>query len=85
VTEAPLSTSIQEAIRTGRKIEAIKLLRKERGIGMKEAKEIIDQEITGYRASNPGAFSDSAPSGRGLVLTFIALVAIALYYFAMRQ
>lgn len=47
-----LSPDVMRAIESGRKIEAIKLLRAERGIDLKEAKTIIDQEIVDHRAAN---------------------------------
>ena len=38
----PASQSIEDLVRAGRKIEAIKLLRVETGLGLKEAKDQID-------------------------------------------
>jgi hypothetical protein len=38
-----LSIEVRDAVEGGRKIEAIKLLREERGIGLKEAKEAVDR------------------------------------------
>ncbi len=40
-----LSTAVVAVLRQGNKIEAIRLLREERGIGLKEAKEAVDQYI----------------------------------------
>ncbi len=41
-----LPDNVLDALRRGRKIEAIKLLRKQRGIGLKEAKDAVDQSFT---------------------------------------
>jgi large subunit ribosomal protein L7/L12 len=38
----PPSQSVEELVRAGRKIEAIKLLREETGLGLKEAKDQVD-------------------------------------------
>lgn len=53
------SAAVLEAAANGRKIEAIKLLRLEQGIGLKEAKEIVD----GFD-SQSGEVSPSAPAAR---------------------
>ena len=75
------STAVRRAIEANRKIEAIKLLREERGIGLKEAKTIIDREMAEYRQANPE--SARATSNRGLtfVISFVVLAAILYFIF----
>lgn len=41
-----LSSRVKEQLKKGNKIEAIKILREETGIGLKEAKELIDKAGT---------------------------------------
>lgn len=53
---------VHEAIRSGRKIEAIKIYRKVRGVGLKEAKEAVERLV----ASDSDAYgSDRASGGTG--------------------
>lgn len=55
-----LSTQVLQALQQGRTVEAIKLLREERGIGLKEARELVD----GWQADQPlPAESGGTPSG----------------------
>ena len=72
-----LSAEVLAAIGKNRKIEAIKLLREERRIGLKEAKEIVDQYI---EAQPPGARSPTgnADTGAGRIV-LVACVLIAAY------
>ncbi len=44
-----LPDTVVEAIRSGHKIEAIKLLREARGIGLKEAKRLVDRAAAAER------------------------------------
>jgi Ribosomal protein L7/L12 C-terminal domain len=79
----PLSAAALAAIQQGRTIEAIKIVRQERGIGLKEAKDIVD----GYVHSRPGALP--ARAGAGIeaqwsallwLAAFIALAIVAYYF-----
>lgn len=45
----PITPAIAEAIRAGRKIEAIKLYRQAYGVGLKEAKDAVDVHETANR------------------------------------
>jgi hypothetical protein len=72
-----------EALRRGRQIEAIKIVRQEQSLGLKEAKERVDL----YRATHPVLRDPSADSGFrphcGCVFALVGLVAlIALGLFA---
>ena len=44
-TEAELPADVLEAIHAGRKIDAIKRLRAQNGLGLKEAKELVDAYV----------------------------------------
>ena len=78
--KAGLSTAVMGAIQSGRKIEAIKLIREERGIGLKEAKTLIDHKMAAYRANNPEA-ARAPGSGKLSLMVIIVLLTAVLYYF----
>jgi hypothetical protein len=63
------------ALKAGRKIDAIKLLRERNNYGLKESKEIIDAHIR----LNPDAYGKfGAESGLGR-LVLIAVISAAIY------
>ena len=53
LSDLQLENVVQELLRSGQKIEAIKILRAARGLGLKEAKEAIDQATAGHPFSVP--------------------------------
>ena len=75
-----LSASVMEAIRSGRKIDAIKQLREERGLGLKESKHIIDRELAAYRAANPHLTQDSQSGLFPMILVIVA-IGLVLYFY----
>lgn len=74
-TEPELSTQVLNAIHANRKIDAIKLLREERGLGLKEAKELVDA----YTMKNPHLVVQRNAGGSGGKLILIIAVAAAAY------
>jgi len=52
----PLPADVLSAIQRGKAIEAIKLLRESKGMGWKEARDIVNQRLGGT-ASGPGVVS----------------------------
>lgn len=75
--ETELPEDVLAAVHAGRKIDAIKLLRGRRGLGLKEAKQVI--EI--YIAQNPELVTAS-PSREGIGLARLVLpaaIAVLLY------
>jgi ribosomal protein L7/L12 len=67
-TAPELSAAVRLALMQGNKIEAIKLLREEQNLGLKEAKDLVD----GYVASQPAlhaqlAAAQTASLRKGLV------------------
>jgi len=76
-TEAPFE--VIQAIEQGRKIEAIKLLRKHTGLGLKESKEWIDS----YERQHPGRIAPMRKGDSNMGLPIIALLIFAwlLYRF----
>lgn len=75
--DAELPPDVVEAIRDNRKIDAIKLLREHRNLGLKEAKEIVEDYIDGH--PQPAVKrKNSAETGLGRVILVAVLIA-ALY------
>ncbi len=69
-----LPAQVRNAIHAGRKIDAIKLLRKERGLGLKEAKDIVDA----YTMANPQLVVQRRSSGgTGAIMVVLAIAAAA--------
>jgi len=81
MADSELSPEIMRAIKSGRKIEAIKLLRTERGIDLKASKTIIDQAVNAYREANPKPVRRASSVGLSSVIAFLALAAILYFVF----
>ena len=72
-----------DALHAGRKIEAIKQLRELSGLGLKEAKEIIDRLEAELRAAQPERFAKSAKGQTGcalLLMIFLLVDAVILFF-----
>ena len=60
----PLPAPVLDALARGQTIEAIKLLREARGLGLKEAKDIVDAQLAGAPSSLPASsFEQTMPAG----------------------
>ncbi len=80
--EQELSPEIYQLLAQGRKIEAIKLIREETGLGLAEAKEIADA-LSGHSATDtppPPAMKEEG-GARGF-LAIVAAVLIAYFVYA---
>ena len=77
-----LDQEVITAIQSGRKIDAIKKLRELRGIGLKEAKELVDLYCSKNIISTPSV--QKINSGNGIILLIIfGIVGYGLYrYFS---
>ena len=80
MTEQKLSESVMQSVRSGHTIRALKQLRLETGLGLKDAKHIIDREIAAYRLSNPNAQMNREGSKWPIVIVGI-LIAVAIYWY----
>lgn len=79
--ESELSENVLAAIASNRKIDAIKLLREEKNLGLKEAKEIVDA----YIANNPDlAKSKPQASGFNIKPLLLAAAVTAIAYFVYK-
>ncbi|GJL51228.1 ribosomal protein L7/L12 [Candidatus Nitrospira salsa] len=78
-----LSQPIVAALWEGKKINAIKLLREEQNLGLKEAKDLIDQHIQHNPALQKqfSLFHSEDIRGVGFVLLVILMLVLAFYFF----
>jgi hypothetical protein len=79
--EQELSTEIVDALEAGRKVEAIKMLRVQRGLGLAEAKEQVDL----YIAEHPQQHDRRQQSGLNLIPLIVAAAIAVLAYFAFEN
>ena len=71
----PIEPAVVNAIQRGHKVEAIKLLRESRGIGLKEAKNLVDQ----YEGQGMANFqTSSSPASPQVALAFDQAVVDAI-------
>lgn len=80
-----LPADVAEAMRQGKKIEAIRLLREQTGLGLKEAKEAVEQDQ--HRKTKPGqlrATGEESRTERFIRITVLAVIALVAYYFFTR-
>lgn len=83
ITEDQLPGDVIAAIEQGQKIEAIKLLREATGLGLANAKVLVDRASRKHGPQKPiPSFADQ-PSGIGGLVKSLALmlVIIAAWYF----
>ena len=71
-----------EALTKGRKIEAVKILRREWNIDLKEAKDAVDQYLSLVNSSQVvrRAPTTEAGTGRLLWVIFVVIVVVTGYY-----
>lgn len=76
-TGVDLPADVVAELEANRKIAAIKLLRAERGMGLKEAKE----QVEAYLADNPNSPSHSMPeSDTGIGRIVILIIGVSVIY-----
>ncbi len=87
---AALPPSVVEAMRRGDKIDAIRLLREQTGLGLKEAKDAVEagHQVAGasLRTHSPGTHSPGeVPRARGALAWVVALLVISgvIFYYAL--
>lgn len=80
------SDDVIAAVDNGRKIQAIKILREETGLGLKEAKDAIDALARERRGEPDIGASMTEEGGAGglikLLVVIAALLAVYAYFFA---
>jgi len=80
-TTRELPADVRDAVHANRKIEAIKLLREQQSVGLKEAKEIVDAYI-GENHHLVGDQRSGRESGIGRILMIV--IAGGIIYAAYR-
>lgn len=80
-SDSELPENVLAAIRANRKIDAIKLLRKHRGLGLKDAKNIVDAYVLKH-PSQAVHESPKAESGTGRLV--LGVILLAMGYAAYR-
>lgn len=83
VTEKQLPAAVIRAIEQGRKIEAIKILREETGLGLANAKVLVDRahRTHGPQKPAPGAISEESGGAKLVKSAFLVLILIGFYTF----
>ena len=78
MSDDELSTEVQNLLAAGRKIDAIKQVRAEQGLDLKEAKELVEA----YVARHPDRIPEAPPASSGgrFLLWAAILMAIVLTY-----
>lgn len=79
-TEDQLSEYVVSAIREGRRIEALKRLRNEKGLGLKDAKVLIDREIALNHADNPHYLVKPLKIPLSVVIVVVGILTILVCY-----
>ena len=82
VTDNQLPSDVIRAIEKGQKIEAIKILREATGIGLANAKVLVDRASRTYGPAKPipSAISESSAFGNLAKSLFFAVILAGFYY-----
>jgi ribosomal protein L7/L12 len=72
------AAAVKAALFGGRKIEAIKIYRAQRNVGLFEAKTAVEQLEAELRQSMPGSFTAARAKGCGVTMLMVALLVAAL-------
>lgn len=81
VTDEQLPSAVLEAIAAGRKIEAIKLLREATGLGLANAKVLVDRAASRHAEQTGGLAAPREESNSGRLVGVLALAALAFAAF----
>jgi hypothetical protein len=80
------SDEVIAAVDSGHKIEAIKILREETGLGLKEAKEVIDVLARARKNESGADMGMTEEGGAGGMIKMVVIIAVILgvyfYFFA---
>ena len=86
VTANQLPTDVLRAIEKGRKIEAIKILREATGIGLANAKVLVDRASLnhGPKKALPSAVSEEPVLPKLMKSIFLVLLLASFYFFYLK-
>ena len=84
IADNELPPEVVKAITQGRKIEAIKLLRAATGLGLANAKVLVDRAALRYSQLNPAssAMTEESNTGRLLGMMLVLAVVFVIYQYA---
>lgn len=87
VTENQLPSDVIRAIEKGQKIEAIKILREATGIGLANAKVLVDRAWRTHGPAKPAhsAISESPVFGNLAKSLFLAIILAGFYYIFLQS
>ena len=79
----PFPAAAEAALLKGNKIEAIKIVREQRGVDLKGAKDIVEQHVAAHPGLQMQIDSAQAASRQGFLPWLMAVIIIAglVYYF----
>jgi len=77
-----LSEAVVNEIWDGNKIAAIKLLREEKGLGLKEAKDTVDEYIRNDTTLNQKFQQQSAKTQRGCLMWMVIIGGLAFWVYS---
>lgn len=82
-----VSDAVVAAVDSGHKIEAIKILREETGLGLAEAKDVVDALARARRGAAPkgnhGLVEEGGAGGMiKMIVVIMAILAVYFYFFA---
>ena len=82
-----ISTAAVAALRRGNKIEAIKIVRHERNIGLKEAKDAVEDYVESQPALKTALAEAQGETKRSAVVWIAVLAGLAIlaYYFLSKS
>ncbi|MBM3263049.1 MAG: ribosomal protein L7/L12 [candidate division Zixibacteria bacterium] len=75
----PLSTAAISALHHGNKIEAIKIVREERNIGLKEAKDTVEDYVRSQPDLQASFANAQAETKRSALLWLAVLIGLAFF------
>ena len=78
-----VSDAVIAAVDAGKKIEAVKILREETGLGLAEAKDVIDALVRARRDESPVEQPRLVEEGGagGMIKMVVAIIVILVAYF----
>ena len=79
IADSELPDEVRKAIAEGRKVVAIKLLREATGLGLANAKVIVDRAAARHGLANPRAQRLPVESTTGRLLATMALLVAAFF------
>jgi ribosomal protein L7/L12 len=80
---APFPAAAEAALLKGNKIEAIKIVRSERGVDLKDAKDMVEQHVATHPGLQMQIDTAQAASRQGFLPWLMAVIVIGalVYYF----